>query len=224
MSRCRSDRAAAGATAPTAAFSPSPEIGRIGSSPGRKRKGSQERSGRTFLLAFPDCLFPRRQGVTGMNATAFPASLTGRIWFFLSNYGPLLHLRTAQGLPTRVPLTPLAVSRRFSRRQCRGTSPGDPSQRFCKPSAAERLRRLAAGGGARPATGPACVFAPSPCRARPAACCRPWSLRSRIRPSPFAWAMPNRTNRRSWLPPTAYPIADQRDIGEALAWRGPAPE
>jgi len=32
--------------------------------------------------AFPDCLFPRKQGVTGMNPTAFPASLTGRIWFF----------------------------------------------------------------------------------------------------------------------------------------------
>jgi len=28
------------------------------------------------------CLFPREQGVTGMNPTALPASLTGRIWFF----------------------------------------------------------------------------------------------------------------------------------------------
>lgn len=28
------------------------------------------------------CLFPREQGVTGMNPTALPASLTGRIWFW----------------------------------------------------------------------------------------------------------------------------------------------
>ena|SRR5215831_6234574 len=49
----------------------------------RKRKGSLEKNGRNFLHALPDCLFPRKQGVTGMNPTAFPASLTGRIWFFV---------------------------------------------------------------------------------------------------------------------------------------------
>jgi hypothetical protein len=48
-----------------------------------KRKGSLEKERKeTFPHAFPDCLFPREQGVTGMNPTAFPASLTGRIWFF----------------------------------------------------------------------------------------------------------------------------------------------
>ena len=50
----------------------------------RKRKGSQERKRKElFLRAIPGCLFPRRQGVTGMNPSAFPASLTGRIWFFV---------------------------------------------------------------------------------------------------------------------------------------------
>ena len=29
------------------------------------------------------CLFPKEQGVTGMNPSTLPASLTGRIWFFL---------------------------------------------------------------------------------------------------------------------------------------------
>jgi len=50
----------------------------------RKRKGSREKERKeTLLRALPGCLFPRRQGVTGMNPTAFPASLTGRIWFFV---------------------------------------------------------------------------------------------------------------------------------------------
>jgi hypothetical protein len=158
----------------------------------RKRKGSREKNGRNFLHALTGCLFPRRQGVTGMNPTALPASLTGRIWFFLSNYGPqLLHLGLLKR-PTCVPLTPFELTADSFGVLCGVRAPGDPSPTYV------RLKRLRGDSGLQQAptevpirarAGP-CLSSPFPWRDFPAAC-KPNGLLPRIRTVPTAWLVPS---------------------------------
>ena len=49
---------------------------------GAPRQKSKRQPNRVDHSTPSGCLFPRAQGVTGMNPFALPASLTGRIWFF----------------------------------------------------------------------------------------------------------------------------------------------
>ena len=46
------------------------------------RKGSSGNDSSRDASFDWSCLFPREQGVTGINPSVLPASLTGRIWFF----------------------------------------------------------------------------------------------------------------------------------------------
>jgi hypothetical protein len=75
------------------------------------------------LRPLPSCLFPREQGVTGKNPTALPASLTGRIWFFVTDYEPLLINVTPTEYEAALP--PLCAEPRFVEavRTTSGTSP-----------------------------------------------------------------------------------------------------
>jgi hypothetical protein len=170
-----------------------------------KRKGSRGKKGRNFLHEFPGCLFPRRQGVTGMNPTAFPASLTGRIWFFLCRTTDCNYCISDCFRPTCVPLTPFESCRRFFRRLVVGYEPQvihhrTPYARFsgCGATrvAAKRRRRC------RFALGPALVFRPlSPGRTSPQPH-RPDGLCPRIRLRRSAWPVPpsaaTALARRQW--------------------------
>ena len=79
-----------------------------------------------------------------MNPTALPASLTGRIWFFLSNYGHNYCISDCSR-PTCVPLTPFELTA-DSFGVLRGVrAPGDPSPTFV------RLKRLRGDSGLRKA-------------------------------------------------------------------------
>ena len=154
-----------------------------GSVKARRRKAKrQPRDGRKdFPSRVPGCLFPRKQGVTGMNPTAFPASLTGRIWFFCRTTDHNYCISDCSR-PTFVPLTTFDSRRRFVRRLQVGYEPQVIHHRnraFDAATAGRLGRPTSADGGADSRSGQSLSFVPFPlAEGLPPQPCRPMSLRS----------------------------------------------
>jgi hypothetical protein len=108
------------------------------------------------LSSLSGCLFPREQEVTGKNPTAPPASLTGRIWFFCrTNCEPLLINETPTESRLLSPLSRSAPSQRPTdcRYEPHSAAPNGREIPSSVTSPWSRLRRPAAYGGARLASG-----------------------------------------------------------------------